>query len=325
MKKVRKFDAGGMASSSPQPAFTQFGATPPAFGSGMVGGMANSTDTGVGGVRAAPTPAMAQAPAMTPTAPTQAMRKGGTVKKLAKGGTVKKPMSAGMYKAITAEESKKDNYGKFSRAPLRFDADAGLNAASLAASVIPAGKGLKMAGAAFKAAKVRRQAAKVDQLRKRINIEIEKPIRRGGISSPHPATGFKEEFYPTQGHDYYPGPLNRIQGKKIVKKIERDSDMDRVLNDPRATKGIDRRASRYRSDAVPRDSQFENPELRGIAKRLMDTNVLKAGKKPAKEVFKDITGTYKKGGTVKKFSKGGAVTSRGDGCCSKGKTKGRVC
>lgn len=88
MKKVRKFDAGGMASSSPQPAFTQFGATPPAFGSGMVGGMANSTDTGVGGVRAAPTPAMAQAPAMTPTAPTQAMRRGGTVKKFAEGGAV---------------------------------------------------------------------------------------------------------------------------------------------------------------------------------------------------------------------------------------------
>lgn len=97
VKKVRKFDAGGMASSSPQPAFTQFGATPPAFGSGMVGGMANSTDTGVGGVRAAPAPAMAQAPAMTPTAPTQAMRRGGTVKKssmakkavkFAKGGAV---------------------------------------------------------------------------------------------------------------------------------------------------------------------------------------------------------------------------------------------
>lgn len=98
MKKVRKFDAGGMASSSPQPAFTQLGATTPAFGSGIAGGMGNTAPmvqanpggTGVGGVLAAPAPAMAQAPAMTPTAPTQAMRRGGTVKKLAKGGTVKK-------------------------------------------------------------------------------------------------------------------------------------------------------------------------------------------------------------------------------------------
>jgi hypothetical protein len=44
-KKIRKFDAGGMASSSPQPAFTQFGGAPPAFGSGMAGGMANTADT----------------------------------------------------------------------------------------------------------------------------------------------------------------------------------------------------------------------------------------------------------------------------------------
>lgn len=105
MKKIRKFDAGGMASSSPQPAFTQLGATTPAFGSGIAGGMGNTAPmvqanpggTGVGGVRAAPAPAMAQAPAMTPTAPTQAMRKGGAVKKssmakkavkFAKGGAV---------------------------------------------------------------------------------------------------------------------------------------------------------------------------------------------------------------------------------------------
>lgn len=97
MKRVKRFDAGGMASSSPQPAFTQFGATTPAFGSGIAGGMGNTAPmvqanpggTGVGGVLAAPAPAMAQAPAMTPTAPTQAMRKGGAVKKSTKGGPVK--------------------------------------------------------------------------------------------------------------------------------------------------------------------------------------------------------------------------------------------
>lgn len=33
--------------------------------------------------------------------------------------------------------------------------------------------------------------------------------------------------------------------------------------------------------------------------------------------------TYKKGGGVKKYAKGGSVSSRADGCCQRGKTKGR--
>ena len=32
---------------------------------------------------------------------------------------------------------------------------------------------------------------------------------------------------------------------------------------------------------------------------------------------------YKKGGKVKKMAKGGSASSRGDGCATKGKTKGR--
>lgn len=36
------------------------------------------------------------------------------------------------------------------------------------------------------------------------------------------------------------------------------------------------------------------------------------------------TSGMKRGGKVKKMAKGGSASSRADGCCSKGKTKGRM-
>jgi hypothetical protein len=33
----------------------------------------------------------------------------------------------------------------------------------------------------------------------------------------------------------------------------------------------------------------------------------------------------KKGGMIKKYSKGGTASSRADGCCTKGKTRGKIC
>jgi len=100
------------------------------------------------------------------------MRKGGAVKKLATGGDVKKPMSVGMYKAITAEMSKKDNYGKFPRAPLRVDAEAGFDAALTAASIIPGVKGLRMAGAALKAANVRKRLNQAREAFKKDPVKV---------------------------------------------------------------------------------------------------------------------------------------------------------
>ena len=35
--------------------------------------------------------------------------------------------------------------------------------------------------------------------------------------------------------------------------------------------------------------------------------------------------TYKRGGAVKKMASGGAVSSRGDGIATKGKTRGKIC
>lgn len=207
MKKIRKFDAGGMASSSPQPAFTQFGATPPAFGSGMVGGMANSTDTGVGGVRAAPAPAMAQAPAMTPTAPTQAMRRGGTVKKFADGGDA-------------------------------------------AARQIKEGEDIvaRITGGYKSPKKTMPAAPSMDYINKRME-EIAK---------------LKDEDMPL-------GEMGYLHDERKKREYEE----------------FTRQTPKMRRGGVVKKSS--------MAKKAM------------------------------KFSKGGAVTSRGDGCCSKGKTKGRVC
>lgn len=75
MKRTKRFDAGGMASSGPQYAFEQ---------------PRSSGDTGVGGVPSAPLPGplnLGQAP-MQDEQPMQQMRKGGKVKGYAAGGSV---------------------------------------------------------------------------------------------------------------------------------------------------------------------------------------------------------------------------------------------
>ena len=75
-KRTKRFDAGGMASSGPQPAFYQ-PRTP-------VG-----TDTGVGGVAAAPLPGPLNLgqQQQQPQQPMQ-MKKGGKVQKFCRGGGV---------------------------------------------------------------------------------------------------------------------------------------------------------------------------------------------------------------------------------------------
>ena len=230
VKKVRKFDAGGMASSSPQPAFTQFGATPPAFGSGMVGGMANTADTGVGGVRAAPTPAMAQAPAMTPTAPTPAMRKGGAVKKLAVGGPT----------------------GGMERKTARFN------------------DRMERKTTRFNDRMERKAVRKAEPMRP--------PMRPPGAPAMRPPGA---PAMPPPGAPAMRPPTAPAPGAPAAPAMP-----------PPPTAGL----GSFNSYARP------------------------SAPAPA-----PAAPAMRKGGAVKKYSKGGAVTSRGDGCCSKGKTKGRVC
>lgn len=228
MKKVRKFDAGGMASSSPQPAFTQFGGAPPAFGSGMVGGMGNTADTGVGGVRAAPAPMMAQPPAMTPTAPTQAMRKGGAVKKLANGG-----------KVLGDDETRM----------ARFD---------------------QMTPAEQKKLSAEKAAALKDAEGQR-----KRPLSRRIL----------DKFMTS-----YPllNPQNRAE------------DYSRSINEDNKLREL-----RYQ------DAKKDAETLSKPSRHYGVDRVLKLDRKA-------------KGGAVKKFSKGGAVMGRGDGCCTKGGTKGTM-
>ncbi len=232
MKKVRRFDAGGMASSSPQPAFTQFGGAPPAFGSGMVGGMGNTADTGVGGVRAAPAPTMTQTPAMAPTAPTQAMRKGGAVKKLAKGGTVKK----------LAPKREYDRYT--------------------------------------------------------------------GRSDFAPYVPGKPSTFPTDAESKaYTRNQRGLPPQAEYKNYEGQTD----LTDPKDYAVVSKRNWINTDEANPNSGD----------KILAKIKAMSGGppKKP-KALIKKLV--KKSGFSVPKFAKGGAVMGRGDGCCSKGKTKGTM-
>jgi len=73
--------------------------------------------------------------------------------------------------------------------------------------------------------------------------------------------------------------------------------------------------------------EFVNPK---------DNEQVKKSQAPARaQMLKDIKesmsgpnvpGEYKKkGGMIKKMAKGGTASSRADGCCTKGKTRGKIC
>lgn len=51
---------------------------------------------------------------------------------------------------------------------------------------------------------------------------------------------------------------------------------------------------------------------------------LKAGKPNKDKPYELKPELKKKGGMIKKYSKGGTASSRADGCATKGKTKGRI-
>ena len=51
---------------------------------------------------------------------------------------------------------------------------------------------------------------------------------------------------------------------------------------------------------------------------------LKAGKPSSDKPYELKPEAKKKGGMIKKYSKGGTASARADGCCTKGKTKGRI-
>jgi hypothetical protein len=66
----------------------------------------------------------------------------------------------------------------------------------------------------------------------------------------------------------------------------------------------------------------------GIIPMLLDSEGKKKKGVDATDVVKssDASEAMKRGGSVKakKYAKGGSVSSRADGCCSKGKTKGKM-
>ena len=66
----------------------------------------------------------------------------------------------------------------------------------------------------------------------------------------------------------------------------------------------------------------------GILPMLIDSEGKKKKGVDSTDIVKpsDASGAMKRGGAVKtkKYAKGGSVSSRADGCCTKGKTKGKM-
>jgi hypothetical protein len=96
-KRVRRFDAGGRASSGIQSAFDQPRSTSSGIGLGNNAPLVqvnSGQDTGVGGVQTSP---QANGPLNIgqPVQQTQQMRRGGKVKAYASGGAVKKSRGDG--------------------------------------------------------------------------------------------------------------------------------------------------------------------------------------------------------------------------------------
>ena len=99
-KRVRRFDAGGMASSGIQSAFTQPSSTSSGIGLGNNAPLvqiSSPKDTGVGGVKTSQAngPLNIGQPVQQTQQQPQQMKKGGKVKTYAAGGAVKKTRGDG--------------------------------------------------------------------------------------------------------------------------------------------------------------------------------------------------------------------------------------
>jgi len=159
------------------------------------------------------------------------------------------------------------------------------------------------------------------------------------VSELRQAVSNDEKFQAAMRADKAREAERKVSAPRAPRRSKAEMDAARAANEESFAK----------SRAAEREA-FNKAFPDNASKKLMDTNVLKADKKSAKEIFKDITGTYKKGGTVKakkkplpfwmskfkkgaksgdkakpgdkdkapmKFAKGGMV-SRGNGCAKRG-------
>jgi hypothetical protein len=98
-----------------------------------------------------------------------------------------------------------------------------------------------------------------------------------------------------------------MRGRNLRSRLTRTMNNDKKMAaenfDRTRNKRVDDYAANFRSKGAPNDADKAN--------------------RMASEL-EEMYGRYKKGGSVKRFAKGGSIMSRGDGCASSGRTRGRV-
>ena len=98
-----------------------------------------------------------------------------------------------------------------------------------------------------------------------------------------------------------------MRGRNLRSRLTRTMNNDTKMATENGTrsraKRVDDYAANFRSRGAPNDADKAN--------------------RMASEL-EEMYGRYKKGGSVKRFAKGGSIMGRGDGCASSGRTRGRV-
>lgn len=85
-------------------------------------------------------------------------------------------------------------------------------------------------------------------------------------------------------------------------------------------------AARRYADVAKAEKQFGDRSIKAAAKRAKGEDLKEAYNPSTRGGGEDLQefNIFKKGGKIKKYAKGGSVSSRGDGCAQRGKTRGMM-
>jgi hypothetical protein len=230
--------------------------------------------------------------------------------------------SAAQYMANNAKDKVKDNYGEFSRAPLRFDVDAGLDAAGLAAMAYPPAR------AGLTALRGSRMAAAASGMGKRAMDAAPGMGKR--------AMDAAKNMFSRKKPDAGTGKV--VSAEETIARVSaKPKKFSDLLPGQKKVEASTARKERYEADKAYRKDMVKK---QGLAKKA-DT-ARKKGVVTEKEAA-DMADGYKKGGKVKakplpfwmkkkgakpgdkakapmKFKEGGMVKGI-DGCAQRGRTR----
>ena len=135
------------------------------------------------------------------------------------------------------------------------------------------------------------------------------------------------------------GLSNKPVKKEPVKQVKKPAadKMDYVSrSDTMRSKGRPGSISESDKPKPPVGSTYSGGSLRGYGE-IANLNTIAERDKKSKEMMKDaderdafkrrvssLSGGFKSGGATKAYAQGGSVSSRGDGCAQRGKTRGKV-